>query len=201
MAELTVADIMTREVLTATPATPIHEVARLMATEHISGVPVVERDGSLVGIVTEGDLIAAHAGGDQSESWWLALLAEGGDLSPEYLDFLRAQRHAVRTVMKTDLVTTAEEAGTADIARLMVSKGINRLPVVKDGHLVGIVTRGDLVRALSMRPTAEDARGFVDQTHIGRATDHPVLDSGKLEKPEEADHEQARRRAQRPLFP
>ena len=172
-----------------------------MATEHISGVPVVEADGRLIGIVTEGDLIAAHASADQGESWWLAMLAEGADLAPDYLEFLRAQRDAVRGVMKTDLVTVGEEDRTGDIARLMVSKGINRVPVVKDGHLVGIVTRADLVRALSMRAPADNARGFVDHAHIGRPTDHPALDSGKLEKQEDEAREKGRRRAERPLFP
>ena len=202
MAELTAADIMTRDVLTVTPGTAIREVARLLGAEHISGVPVVEPDGRLVGIVTEGDLIALHAGSDAREAWWLAMLAEGADLAPDYLDFLRARQDSVRAVMNSEVIAIPAETKTSEIAALMISKGVNRLPVVKDGRLAGIVTRADLVRSLSMRPAAaDDARAFIDQTKIGRASDRPVLDSDKMAKQEAPDAAHARRRTDRPLFP
>jgi CBS domain-containing protein len=201
MAELTAADIMTRDVLTVTPNMPVHEVARLLATEHLSGVPVVEEGGRMVGIVTEGDLITVLAGGDRHTAWWLAMLAEGGELAPDYLKFLRAQRGTARSVMTTELVSIGEDARIPDIAALMVTKGVNRLPIVKDGQLVGIVTRADLVRALSIRPATEDVRAVIDETPIGRPSDRPVLGSDKLTTEGLPDRTPRRRAGHRPLFP
>lgn len=201
MAELTAADIMTRDVRTVPPGTPIDEIARLLATEHVSGIPVVEDDGRLIGIVSEGDLIARYCGQDQRAAWWLVMLAEGGELAPDYVEFLRRQRDTARNIMSRDVIAIGEGDKIGDIAALMVSKGVNRVPVVKDGHLVGIVTRADLVRAMSFRPPTEEHRGFVDQTSLARPSDHPVLDSDKLQKEEHPDRTPRRRGTDRPLFP
>jgi CBS domain-containing protein len=146
---LTAADVMTRKVLTAYPHSSIRAVARQMADHHVSGMPVLEEDGRLVGMISEGDLIVWREPPSERQAWWLDMLAEGFELSPGYLDTVSAARETVRTIMKTDLVTAMEATPLAEVARLMASRGVNRLPVVRDGKLVGIVARADLVKALA----------------------------------------------------
>ena len=146
---LTAGDIMTRKVTTVFPHTSLRYVAKLLWEHHISGVPVVDDDHHVVGIVSENDLLQWSDEPSEKQAWWLNMLAEGFELAPDFLDIVRSEREKVRTAMKTDVMTIGEAVSVADIAKLMVSKGIKRLPVVRDGRLVGIVTRADLVRALA----------------------------------------------------
>lgn len=188
---------MTRDIIAATPRASVSEVARLLVSNHISGVPVVDESHRLVGLVTEGDLILWAGESGEREAWWLNILAEGADLAPEYLDFLRSQQETVRCVMKTDIITIGEDMPVGDIAALMVSKGINRFPVVTDGRLVGIVARADLVRAMSARSLAPEAPS--DHKAIGRESERPLLGSEGIEKQELPARPRGRRSG--PLFP
>ena len=146
---LTAREIMTRDVVTVFPHTSLRYVAKLLAEHHISGVPVVDDDHNLIGIVTENDLLQWSDEPSEKQAWWLNMLAEGFELAPEFLDIVRSEREKVRTVMKVDVATVAEEMPVADIAKLLIGKGIKRVPVVQGAKLVGIVTRADLVRALA----------------------------------------------------
>ena len=144
---LTAADVMTTTVVTVSPETPVPEVARLLHENHISGVPVVDGGGNVLGVVSEGDLIG-HAGaiGEQRRSWWLRLLTGESALARDY-----AKSHAriTRDVMTSRVITVSETAPLADIARQMERHGIKRVPVVRDGRLVGIVSRSNLLQALA----------------------------------------------------
>jgi CBS domain-containing protein len=146
---LTARDIMTRDVVTVFPHTSLRYVAKLLAQHHISGVPVVDDDHRLVGIVTENDLLQWSDEPSEKQAWWLNMLAEGFELAPDFLDLVRSEREKVRTVMKADVATVTEDMSVSDVAKLLVSKGIKRVPVVKDAKVVGIVTRADLVKALA----------------------------------------------------
>jgi CBS domain-containing protein len=143
---LTAADVMTTSVVTVSPETPVPEVARLLHERGISGVPVLDADGKVVGIVSEGDLIG-HAGaiGEQRRSWWLRLLTGEDALARLRQDPWpgRQGRHDAR------VITVPETAPLAEIARQMERHGIKRAPVVRDGRLVGIVSRGNLLQALA----------------------------------------------------
>jgi CBS domain-containing protein len=157
---LTASDVMTSTVVTVSPETLVPEVARLLQEHRISGVPVVDADGTVIGIVSEGDLIG-HAGaiGEQRRSWWLRLLTGDDALARDY-----AKTHArsAREVMTTQVVAVPETASLADIARQMDKHGIKRVPVVRDGRLVGIVSRGNLLQALAAtdvsKPVSADDR-------------------------------------------
>ncbi|MDQ7820341.1 MAG: CBS domain-containing protein [Armatimonadota bacterium] len=129
-------DVMTSPVITVRPDTPIKDVAALMAAHHISGVPVVTDQGELVGIITEADLLLAEARGFRRP----ARLAPVGEARPR----LRA-----RDLMTSPVVTVDEEAPLSEVASLMVRRQINRVPVMRGGRLVGIVSRADIVRALA----------------------------------------------------
>ncbi len=147
--------VMTRTVATVTPDTTIREAAKIMSASRVSGLPVVDAAGRVVGIVTEKDLLRSRLEDQKREAWWLNLLAEGEKLAPDFIEYARAGNDMVRRVMHADPLTIAEDTPLAEIAALMVEKGIKRLPVVTDGKLVGIVSRADLVRALGQRRATE----------------------------------------------
>lgn len=155
--------IMTTDVLTTTPDARAEEVARLLREHHISGVPVVDAEGRVVGVLTQTDLVqdlhAAH--GVNSARGLLDLLLDSASLEGESLLEMcrnRLRRARVRELMSAPPVTVSRTATVRDAARLLRTKGTNRLPVVEaDGRLVGIVTRNDLLAAISGGPVR--ARG------------------------------------------
>jgi CBS domain-containing protein len=160
-------DVMTTEIVSVLPDTPTQEIARLLLDKGISAVPVVDRDGAPVGMVSEGDLIGRDDHDREARrDWWLALLAEGEVLSPEFLGHLRTDRRSARDVMAKPVVTVEEEAEVGEIARLLEAHRIKRVPVVRDGRIVGIVSRADLLRALAAEPSPVPARGVPYQAGL-----------------------------------
>lgn len=146
---LTAGDIMTRDVVTAFPHTSLRYVAKLLAERHISGLPVIDEDHHVVGMVSENDLLQWSDQPGEKQAWWLNMLAEGSELSPDFLDLVQAEHEKVQRVMHTDIATVTEATPVTAVAKLLVEKSIKRLPVVRDGKLVGVVSRADLVRALA----------------------------------------------------
>lgn len=142
-----VQDIMTKDVVSVRPETPVHEIAVLLAEKRIGGVPVLTVDGELVGIVTESDLIhRAEIGTEKKRKWWLRMVADANQLAR---DFTRSHGQHAQDVMARYVISTKGETSLADVADLMEQQRVKRLPVVRDGKLVGMITRGDLVRALA----------------------------------------------------
>jgi CBS domain-containing protein len=134
-------DIMTTDVVTVDPDEAVGEVAQRLLAHGISASPVVDRDGRMLGIVSDADLMRrAECGGRQS--WWLALLAD------KTARFTRDLGTRARDVMTRDVATIDEETPIADIARILEGKRITRVPVLRNGQLVGIVSRADVLRAL-----------------------------------------------------
>ena len=144
-------DLMTCDVAVVHPETSLADAVMLMASRHISGMPVVDDGGHVIGMLCEGDLIRWHEQYSERELRWLDLLAEGYELAPEFLDAIRDQRRKVRSVMSNGVVAVSEQTSARDVARLMHDKNIKRVPVLNDGKLVGIVARSDLVRALAAK--------------------------------------------------
>jgi len=149
-------DIMTTDVVSARAETSTRDVARMLLQNGISAVPVVDPAGAPIGMVSEGDLISrSEAAWAARRDWWLALLAEGTGLHPEFLASMRAPQIA-RDVMVAPVVTVTESTDAHEIARLLTEHRIKRVPVLRDGKVVGIVSRADLLRAMaSDRPAAE----------------------------------------------
>ncbi len=162
------ADIMTPDVISAGPETPVAELIRLMMENGISAVPIVS-DGRIVGIVSEGDLLRrVETGTEPHPSRWLALVTPSNRLAEDY-----AKSHGRRAaeVMTHDVITVADTASVAEIAQLLAAKRIKRLPVTRDGRLVGIVSRRNLLQALatslSAPPVAADDRTIREAFYAG----------------------------------
>jgi CBS-domain-containing membrane protein len=146
--------IMSKPVICTDPSASIAEVAGLMLSKKISGLPVISGDGTLVGIVSEGDLLQrGELGTQQKRSRWLELLVSPGKAADEYV---RANGRRIEEVMSDSVVTASPAASLAEIVDLMMHHHVKRIPIVKSRRVVGIVTRSDILRALlSLLPDAE----------------------------------------------
>ena len=152
---LDASSIMTRSVVTAHPTDTVARVARLLSENAISAVPVCDDSGALLGMASEGDLMRPFVDSSvRRRAWWLTLLADGTDLAPEFLDYVRLDRHQVSDLMTRPVITATETASVTELAELMVMHRIKRLPIVRDGKLVGIVSRADVIRAIAQSPEA-----------------------------------------------
>lgn len=141
-------DIMTTEVVTVTPGTPVGEIADILLKHRISGVPVVEESGQLKGLVSEGDLIhRQEVESNRHRSWWLELLSSRQERARDYAKF---HGRTASDIMTAKVVSVEEDTDISDIAQLLESKRIKRVPVCRNGKLVGIVSRANLIQALSV---------------------------------------------------
>jgi CBS domain-containing protein len=152
-------DIMTPCCIAVSPDTPVTAIARALVDYHISGVPVIDGD-KVVGIVSEGDLMRrAELGTDKRRrSWWLELLMDEAELAKE---FVKTHGKLARDVMSSPVVSVTEDTPVAEIAATLEKHHIKRVPVLRDGRLVGIISRANLVQCLAAtggrdleRPTA-----------------------------------------------
>ena len=158
------ADIMTQPVISVAPEAAIAEAARLMLHHRISGLPVIDASGAVVGIVTEGDLLRrAELGTQRSRPHWIELLLGPGRAASDYVN---AHARKVGEAMSETVVSVTPQTDLPEIVRLMEKRHVNRVPVVDDGRLVGIVSRANLVRALvhslADEATASGKRIFSD---------------------------------------
>jgi|SRR5262249_55110194 len=147
------ADVMVTNVITVRPETSVQEVARVLLTNRISGAPVVDESGKLVGIVSEGDLMhRAEAGTERRRPWWLAILTGRDVLAAEYV---REHSRKVADVMTHQVITAAPITPLNEIANLLEKNGIKRVPIVREGRLIGIVSRANLLQALASLPKGQ----------------------------------------------
>jgi CBS domain-containing protein len=147
---LTARDIMTPVVYTVRPDASFEEVVQLMASHHIGGVPVVDRNRRILGLVSEADLIDEH----KREDIIPRTLLYGVLPLPDDLLCQAARRGKMlqaKDVMTRPVATGSEDMDLHELADLMVQHWIGQIPIVRDGRLVGIVSRSDLVRALAQQ--------------------------------------------------
>lgn len=146
--QLTVRDIMSRDVKTVSPETLLRDVALLLATHHISGAPVVDAAGRVVGVISESDLINEHKrrGAIPAQAVFGVYPVHEGLLQHAYEGGMACP---VRSVMSHRVTTALPDTPLTELADLMVADDINRVPIVEeDGRLVGIVARADILRTL-----------------------------------------------------
>jgi len=137
-------DVMTTQVVTVLPDTSVREVARTLLINRISAVPVVDKQGRILGMLSEGDFMRrAETGTDEHHSWWLALVA---DLRVDA--FVKSHGLHAKDVMTREIVSVSEDASLDEVATLLERHRIKRVPVVSGGKLVGIVSRANLLHGL-----------------------------------------------------
>lgn len=152
-----VKDVMTSPVLSVEPYATVLQAVRIMLEKHISGLPVIDKEGRLVGIVTEGDFLRrAETETQRRRPRWLEFLVGPGRLAEEYM---RSHARYVNEIMTANLLTVTEETPLEEVVKIMEKRQIKRLPVIRGSRVVGIVSRANLVRALAgvvgeVKPTA-----------------------------------------------
>jgi CBS domain-containing protein len=152
--------IMTRSVITVTPEATIVEAANIMLQKHVSGLPVVDAAGKLVGVVSEGDFIRRSEIGTQRKRgrWLRFILGPGKSAS----DFVHEHGRKISEVMTRSPLTIADDTALAEIVELMEKNNVKRLPVIRADMVVGIVSRANLLQAVASLarevpdPTADD---------------------------------------------
>jgi CBS domain-containing protein len=159
-------DIMTPDVITAHPDTPLDALVDLMLENRISGVPVVDGD-RLVGIVSESDLLRrAETGTERHRSQFLELVSSTATIAADYV---RTHGRKASEVMTAGVVTVNHDTPVAEIANVLETKRIKRVPVLRNGKLVGIVSRANLLRALASKLQAQPAPAQADDRSIRNA--------------------------------
>jgi CBS domain-containing protein len=142
-------DIMTKDVITVKPNVTIEDLARVFIKHHISGIPVVDDDGNLKGIVTDNDLIS------QNSKLHIPTILRMFDafipLGTSKLEneIKRMAASTVQDIYKKDVITVNEEASLENIATIMSEKNIHHLPVVRDRKLIGIIGKKDLIKNIA----------------------------------------------------
>jgi CBS domain-containing protein len=152
-------DVMTSAIISAVGDTPVRDIAQLLLQNHISAIPILDKTGAPIGMVSEGDLI----GRDETQrgarrEWWLAMLAEGEALGPDFLSGFDHPERVATDIMSTPVITVAEDTDTGEIARLLAAHRIKRVPVVQDGRVVGIVSRENLLHMLASEDRHHNAK-------------------------------------------
>ena len=140
-------DVMVRDVVTVRPDTDVADAIKLLAEHDVSALPVLDDAGNLVGMLSEADLIhRVEIGTEKRRPWWQEALTGASTLAA---DFAKSHGKKVGEVMASGIISVAEDTSLSEIAALLERKRIKRVPVVKDGKLVGIVSRSNLIQALA----------------------------------------------------
>ena len=141
------ADVMVRDVVTVHPETDVADAIKLLAERDISALPVVDAQGQLVGIISEADLIHRVEIGTEKHRRWLVEALTGSTTLAE--DFAKSHGKKVGEIMTTKVVAATEGASLAEIAALFERHRIKRVPIVRDGRVVGVVSQSNLIQALA----------------------------------------------------
>lgn len=167
--------VMTRDVVAVTPHTTIEEAAKIMLRMHISGLPVIDDTGNLVGVVSESDFLRrSEIGTGRNHAAWLKFFMGPGRAAAE---FIHERGRKVEDVMTRKVITVREETSLADIVALMEKHDIKRVPVMRGKSTIGIVTRSNLLQAMASLaheipdPTADDEHICQRVTRAVDATD------------------------------
>lgn len=150
---ITAADVMTSPAIVVSPEASMAEIATLLAGKRISAVPVCKSDGTLAGIVSEGDILRPfRESARRRRDWWLGLLAAGEELPQEFLDYMRNDTRTAADIMVRAVITASEDATLPMLAELMVTHGVKRIPILRGSQVAGVVSRADLIAALARTP-------------------------------------------------
>jgi CBS domain-containing protein len=153
-------DVMVRDVVTVRPDDSVAEAVRLLAEHDVSALPVVDIDDNVVGVISEADLVhREEIGTEKHRSWWLEAVTPASTLAGE---FAKSHGRRVDEVMSTDVVSAAEDTPLGEIATILERYRIKRVPILRGGKLVGIVSRSNLIQALASSRTPAAAGSGAD---------------------------------------
>ena len=156
-------DVMTTWAATIDPDATIQNAAKLMFRRGISALPVVDSEGGVIGIISEGDLVRrVELGTERARSWWLQLLAFPSENSAD--DYVKTHSAHVRDVMTSPVISVTEATPLEKVALQLEKHRIKRVPVIRAGKLVGIVSRADLVRQIAIAPPAMGPASITDRS-------------------------------------
>ncbi|HTQ70296.1 MAG TPA: CBS domain-containing protein [Acidocella sp.] len=146
---MNVSEIMTRNAISVHPRTTVVDAARIMLANHVSGLPVLDESATLVGVVTEGDLLRrAEIGTEGEQAGWLKALLQPAAVAADYV--ATHSRH-VSGVMTHNPIFVTPDTPLAEVVQVMLRKRIKRLPVLENNKLIGMVSRADLLKALTSK--------------------------------------------------
>jgi CBS domain-containing protein len=149
-------DVMTTEIVSVSPENSVRHAAEIMLTHNVSGLPVIDGRGVLMGIISEGDLIRRTELGSEA----IVSLVNGALLAEERASaYIRRSSWKVGDAMSRNPIVIDEDTSLARVSRLMQEHGIKRIPVARNGELVGIVSRADLLKAIVMAEVDHTATG------------------------------------------
>lgn len=154
-------DVMVRDVVTVHPETGVKEAIKLLNEHDVSALPVVDAENHLVGIISEADLLRrVEIGTEKHHPWWLEAVTGAAELAE---DFAKSHGKTVEELMTRDVVSATEDTPLAEIAAVLERKRIKRVPITKDGKVVGAVSRSNLIQALASAVGHFDESGGGDR--------------------------------------
>jgi CBS domain-containing protein len=155
------AEIMTHNVITVDRDTSVAQAIRLMLDHRVSGLPVLDSDRKVAGIITEGDLLRRiETGTERHRPRWLEILMGPARMASEYV---RSHGRKVDEIMTRDLISATPDTAIEDVVELMERRHVKRIPILQDGLLVGIVGRADLLRAVAKALEEQPAQTYRDE--------------------------------------
>jgi len=154
-------DVMVRDVVTVKPDTAVADVVQLLTKHDVSAVPVVDDDGLVIGIVSEADLVRREEiETEKHRPWWLEAVTPAATLANE---FAKSHGRRVSEVMSNHVVSASEETSLEEIATLLERHRIKRVPILRNGKLMGIVSRSNLIQALASSHPRDEAQAVADR--------------------------------------
>jgi len=154
-------DVMVRDVVTVKPDTNVGDAVKLLIEHDVSALPVVDEEGDVIGMISEADLVhREELDTEKHRPWWVEAVTPAADLAE---DFAKSHGHKVEEIMSTEVISAGEETPLGEIANLLEKYRIKRLPILRDGKLVGIVSRSNLIQALASAKPSEKANGGSDR--------------------------------------
>lgn len=171
-----VKDIMTKTVITVPPDAAVEDIAQTMVSAGISGMPVVDAAGKVVGVISEGDLMRrAETETAPRRSWWLKLL---GSPSMTAEDYIRSHGMKASDLMSRSVISVTPDDTLGEAAKILEGHHIKRAPVIENGRLVGIISRSNLVQALSAVYSMQRPQGSVDDASLRAAVEQNIAETG-----------------------
>jgi len=145
-------DVMVHDVVTVGPEDEVSKAAQLLVDHDVSALPVIDGDRRVIGILSEADLLhREEIGTEKHRPWWLEAITPASALA---FDYAKSHGRKVAEVMSEHVVSAGEDASLAELAGILERNRIKRVPILKDGKLVGIVSRSNLIQALASTPPA-----------------------------------------------